>query len=120
MVRSPSFQPAADEGVAGQLFGYFKVGDGYLADVVGAAAAAPAIAAIAHQIGADRLGLYISWHQCQIAANDGMRLELTPQAPFGVNRAGKYQQAASFLVESMHDAQARRGPLPLRPACCPV
>ncbi len=112
LVGAACLQAAGKQGVAGQSLDHLDMSDCLLADSGEGVTAAPAVAPVASEEGFDRLGLDPSMHEREIAAEDAMLAKLQAQAAFGVHGAAEDDQAAGFLVEPLHDAEARFAALP--------
>ena len=81
--------------------------DRFLALIGERGAAAPAVAAIAHEEAADGPRLDLAGHDRQIAARDGVLAKLHAEPAFRFDGAREDDQAARLLVEPLYDAQAR-------------
>ena len=108
LVRAARFQPALHEREVAQLLDDADVGHGPLAGR--RAAAAPAVAAVAHQQGFVPLRLRLAANQRQVAAVDRVPAKLLAEVPLGRRRPREHQQAAGFLVEAVHRDHPRRPP----------
>src|SRR5207253_2413648 len=99
LVRPARFQPTGDEGVPrAQRLHALDVGDGRLAAPRSARAAAPAVATVADQPGADRLRGRPAGDHGQVPPADRVRMELLAQLALREGGAGEDNQPARELV----------------------
>src|SRR5262245_25103295 len=76
LVRTPRFQSASDERVSGQSFHYFDMRDRFFTLAWNAAAPAPSIASITHQVRTDCTGFRVASHDREITSCNGMPMKL--------------------------------------------
>ena len=66
------------------------------------------IAAVAKQDRANGLRRQVAGYQREVAANDGVGVELPAELALGERRAGEDDEAARLLVDAVHDPQPRQ------------
>src|SRR5947209_8211779 len=94
LMGATCFEPAPEQGMAGQALRHFDMGDGLLARVRTQSAAAPAVAAIAHQVGANGSGTDLPGHESQVTADYRVNPELPAQTPLRFHGPREHDQAA--------------------------
>src|SRR5262245_12953907 len=107
LVGAPRFEPALDEGEIAERLLDSDMSDGVLSFATGSAAA-PAVAAVAHQPRLDALVACPPAHDRQVAALDGMSTELLTQAPLRLGGAREHNQAARVSIKTMNGTHTRR------------
>jgi len=102
---STRFEPAGQQSVRSKAFDDLDMRGRWFANFRQGCAAPAAIAAVANQPRCDRLTGQKTGDDDKVAASDRMLAELPAKFSFAKRAAGKYQQAAGFLVEAVDDPQ---------------
>jgi hypothetical protein len=103
LVCASSFQPTGQQAMTRQTFLDVDMRNGFLPHALQRRAATPAVPAVADQAGGNSLRQHDTGHHRQVTPHDGVPAKLPSQALLHNDGAGKDDQAARLLVQSMHD-----------------
>src|SRR5262245_57492350 len=101
LMRAPRLQATGEKRVTGKPLHHLDVRDGFFPEGRNRRATATPVAAVAHQERRYPLGRQKARDDGQVAADDGVGLELAAQAAFPFDAAGEHDESARSLVEPL-------------------